>query len=108
VDEGVDAALTLCRSTTPPDAIVAASDLLAVGVMRGLRELGLRAGTDVRVVGFADAPLAAHLDPPLTTLRQPLDEVARRIVELFLARLDDPAAPATTELLDPHLVVRQT
>jgi DNA-binding LacI/PurR family transcriptional regulator len=41
-------------------------------------------------------------------VRQPLDQVARRTVARFLARLDDPAAPVTTELLDPHLVVRLT
>lgn len=108
VEAGVEAAMTLCGSQDPPDAIVTASDLLAVGVIRGLRSLDLTAGRDVRVVGFDDAPIAAHLDPPLTTVRQPLDQVARRIVELFRARLSDPDAPATTELLDPHLVVRLT
>lgn len=111
VEDGVEAALTLFADASTderPDAVVCASDLLAVGVIRALRSLGLRAGRDVRVVGFDDAPIAAHLDPPLTTVRQPLDEVARRVLSRFLARLDEPDAPVTSELLDPHLVVRLT
>jgi DNA-binding LacI/PurR family transcriptional regulator len=113
VEDGVEAAMTLFAGVDRddvdrPDAIVAASDLLAVGVIRGLRSLGLTAGRDVRVVGFDDAPIAAHLDPPLTTVRQPLEEVARRVLSRFLARLEEPDAPVTSELLDPHLVVRLT
>jgi DNA-binding LacI/PurR family transcriptional regulator len=108
VEAGVQATLDLLRSDTPPDAIVAVSDLLAVGVVRALRSLDLRAGRDVRVVGFDDAPIAAHLDPPLTTVGQPVKAVAQLVVERFLARLDAPDAPVTTDLLDPHLVVRQT
>jgi DNA-binding LacI/PurR family transcriptional regulator len=108
VDDGVDAAMSLLRADPPVDAVVAASDLLAVGVLRAVRALGLRAGQDVRVVGFDDAPIAAHLDPPLTTVGQPIREVAKRIVTTFLERLDHPDAPVRDESLEPHLVVRLT
>lgn len=109
VEEAVATTRALvAESGQAPDAIVAVSDLIAVGVMRGLRSLGLRAGRDVRVVGFDDAPIAAHLDPPLTTVRQPLVEVAHRVIERFVARLDRPDEPAVLELLHPELVVRET
>jgi DNA-binding LacI/PurR family transcriptional regulator len=109
VEDGVEAVRELAaRPSGLPDAIAAVSDLLAVGVIRGLRAHGLVAGRDVRVVGYDDAPIAAHLDPPLTTVRQPLEEVAQRVLARFLARLDDPDAPTVTELLEPQLVVRST
>jgi DNA-binding LacI/PurR family transcriptional regulator len=108
VEDGVEAALSLVEGRERPDAIATVSDLIAVGVIRGLRSFGLRAGDEVRVVGFDDAPIAAHLDPPLTTVRQPLHEVARRVVGRFLARLEDPDGPSVTELLEPYLVVRRT
>jgi DNA-binding LacI/PurR family transcriptional regulator len=108
VEDGVDAALSLVEGPDRPDAIATVSDLLAVGVLRGMRSFGLRAGEDIRVVGFDDTPLSAHLDPPLSTVRQPLGDVARRIVARFLVRLDDPDAPFVTELLEPYLVVRRT
>ncbi|MFP4148031.1 MAG: LacI family DNA-binding transcriptional regulator [Nitriliruptoraceae bacterium] len=109
VEDGVRAVDELAvRPGGLPDAIVTVSDLLAVGVMRGLRARGLREGRDVRVVGYDDAPISAHLEFPLTTVRQPLDEVARRVLARLLARLDDPDVPAVTELLEPHLVVRST
>lgn len=109
VEDGVDAVGALAALPGPfPDAIATVSDLLAVGVLRGLRTHGLTVGEDVRLIGFDDAPIAAHLDPPLTTVRQPLVEVANRVVTRFLARLDDPDSPCVTELLSPELVVRQT
>lgn len=108
VSDGVDAAQTLVDRSPAPDAIVAVSDLLAVGVVRGLRSRSLRPGRDLRVIGYDDAPIAAHLDPPLTTVRQPLQAVAARIIARFLARLDDPDAPVAEELLAPQLVIRET
>ena len=109
VDEAVGAVRDLvAEADRVPDAIVAVSDLLAVGVIRGLRSIGLQAGRDVRVVGFDDAPIAAHLDPPLTTVRQPLAEVAARVVQRFVARLHAPDAPVVLDLLTPELVVRDT
>ncbi len=108
VEDGVEAAMTLLRADRSVDAIVTVSDLLAVGVLRAIRSFSLRAGQDVRVVGFDDAPIAAHLDPPLTTVGQPVREVAQRVIATFLARLEDPEAPVRVDLLDPYIVVRLT
>ncbi|WP_406386218.1 LacI family DNA-binding transcriptional regulator [Streptomyces sp. NBC_01618] len=67
----------------PPTAIVAGTDMIAVGVFAALQELGLRPGQDVGVVGFDGRPEAAWLRPPLTTISQPLDEIARAAISLL-------------------------
>ncbi|CAM03860.1 LacI family transcriptional regulator [Saccharopolyspora erythraea NRRL 2338] len=84
-----------------PTALVAANDALALGAYAALAARGLRVGTDVAVTGFDDSPTASVLVPGLTSLRQPVERVARRMVEL----LDEPDA-AGGELLSPELVVR--
>lgn len=89
-----------------PTAIVAMSDTLAVGVLDAVRERGLEPGIDVSVTGFDDSPLARHVRPALTTLRQPLHEAGRRCIRMLTARIegDDPDEPEA--LLPPELVVR--
>lgn len=89
------------------DAVFAASDLMAVGALRALREAGSRVPADVAVVGFDDAPLAEHTVPPLTTVRQPLDEMARRTAELLLAQIGE--GTARRHVICPtQLVVRRS
>src|SRR5690606_2229265 len=57
------------------DAVFAASDLMAVGALRVLREAGRRVPEDVAVLGFEDSPIAGQTDPPLTTVHQPVEEM---------------------------------
>ncbi|MGW2261908.1 LacI family DNA-binding transcriptional regulator [Streptomyces sp. NPDC004749] len=89
-------------------AVVAASDVLALGCYHALRERGARPGADVAVVGFDDSPTAALLSPSLTTLAQPLEAVGRECVRLLLARMGRPTAPPERVLLEPSLVVRDS
>ena len=105
---GTDAASVLLDQPRPPDGIVAASDTLAIGVFRALRARGLTPGRDVGVVGFDDAPTAAQLDPPLTSVRQPLQEVAERIVQRIEVRFTALDEPHVQELIAPRLIVRET
>jgi DNA-binding LacI/PurR family transcriptional regulator len=69
------------------DGVFAASDLMAMGALRALREAGRNVPDDVAVVGFDDAPIAALTLPPLTTIRQPLDEMTSAAAELLVHRL---------------------
>lgn len=86
------------------DAVFAASDLLALAAMGALRAHGLRVPEDVQVVGFDDIRLAADASPPLTTVRQSIDDAGRILVQLLLAKLDgQPVAPV---VLPTTLVVR--
>jgi len=87
-------------------AVVAASDMLALGCYHALRERGATPGEDVAVVGFDDSPAAALLSPGLSTVAQPLEAVGRECVRLLLARMSDVGAPPERVLLDPSLVVR--
>ena len=102
----------LLESPDPPTAVVCASDVLAVGVLHTVRRLGLRAGTDVAVTGFDDSPTAALLEPSLTSVRQPLEQVATQIVRVLGEVLPGRPAPAPTPpsgvLVTPSLVVRDS
>ncbi|EIZ79004.1 LacI family transcriptional regulator [Novosphingobium sp. Rr 2-17] len=87
-----------------PDAIFAASDVVAMSALRALREQGLRVPQDVAVVGYDDVTLAAHTTPPLTTIRQDLMAGAAALIELLFRRIA--GEPAQSRRLDPELIVR--
>jgi LacI family xylobiose transport system transcriptional regulator len=67
-----------------PTAIFTGNDLQALGLYEAARELGLRVPHDLSVVGFDDLPLARWISPPLTTVRQPLTEMAEAAARLVL------------------------
>lgn len=73
-----------------PTAIFAGSDYMAYGAISAIEQRGLRVPEDVAVVGFDDNPSSAHMDPALTTVRQPFFEMGRRACELLLALVDTP------------------
>ncbi|MFP6559937.1 LacI family DNA-binding transcriptional regulator [Paraburkholderia sp. B3] len=105
---GAEAAAALMRQAEAPDAIFAVSDTLAVGVINGLRGAGRRVPDDVAVVGFDDIALAAQVDPPLTTVAQPMRELGETAARLLLQRLAVPDANVPGVLLPHRLVVRQS
>jgi DNA-binding LacI/PurR family transcriptional regulator len=88
------------------DAVFAASDLMASGALRVLRETGRRVPQDVALIGFEDAPVARQTDPPLTTVHQPAEVMGRRMAELLIALISGDEAVDSHVLLDTHLVRR--
>ena len=86
----------------------AASDLMAAGALRALREARLSVPGDVAVVGFDDVPLAAHTQPELTTVRQPLDRMAQAVAELLLRRIAAPSARIKPVICPTELVERRS
>ena len=78
------AALAMLSLEEPPTAIFAASDVQAMGVYEAARQKGLRIPDDLSVIGFDDVPVARWVPPPLTTLRQPLVEMASLAVRILL------------------------
>jgi LacI family transcriptional regulator len=106
-DEGRAAAHRLLDLVDPATAITCASDTLALGVLRALSERGLRAGPDVAVTGFDNSPAAALTTPGLTSLRQPLEQVARDLVAALDALVGGSHEPHQS-LLAPELVVRES
>ncbi len=76
VQSGVERARSMLGLPDPPTAIFAANDLMALGVYQAAREARLQIPEDLSVVGFDDLPVAGWVSPPLTTVRQPLAEMA--------------------------------
>lgn len=90
------------------DAVFVASDLMAAGALRALRRLGRRVPDDVAVIGFEDSPLAQHTDPRLSTVRQPVDAMAARMVSELLNLIALPDREPTHTILPTELVVRES
>jgi LacI family transcriptional regulator, galactose operon repressor len=89
-----------------PTALFAANIRIAIGTLSAVRRAGLRMPKDVSVVGFDDTPLAAYLDPPLTTVRMPLEELGSVAVEGLLGEIDGRPAESVLVGIPPELVVR--
>jgi DNA-binding LacI/PurR family transcriptional regulator len=106
-EEGGAAAMgrLLQRPGPPVDAVFAASDLMAAGALRALRAAGRRVPEDVAVVGFEDSAVARYAQPPLTTVRQPIEEMGRQATRLLLAKVAGEAGGMHL-ILDVELVVR--
>lgn len=96
----------LLASPAPPTAVLCATDRMAVGALHAIAASGLRAGRDVSVIGYDDLPIATYTAPPLTTLEQPIERMAARMVEMLLARLDGTPPEALAEVWPARLVAR--
>ncbi|MER8037343.1 LacI family DNA-binding transcriptional regulator [Streptomyces hydrogenans] len=106
VEGGQAAAQTLLdRGAT---AIVAASDFMALGVIRGLRRQGRSVPGDVSVVGYDGSMITEFVDPPLTTVRQPADRLALEVGRSVLALVSNRDVPVGELLFDPELIIRAT
>jgi DNA-binding LacI/PurR family transcriptional regulator len=105
-EDGRAAAATLLAGPDRPSAIFTANDLQALGVYLAAREAGLRIPEDLSVVGFDDLPVVAWVDPPLTTVHQPLTEMAIAATELALALGRGEPAPQVGLEIGTTLTVR--
>ncbi|HEY8371576.1 MAG TPA: LacI family DNA-binding transcriptional regulator [Pseudonocardiaceae bacterium] len=92
----------------PPTAVIAGNNNMMVGVFRATRELGLRVGRDLALVGYDEVEWADLVDPPLTTMAQPIAEIGRTAVHMVLSRISDPDQPARTVRLPTRLVHRHS
>ncbi|MBT2457199.1 LacI family DNA-binding transcriptional regulator [Streptomyces sp. ISL-86] len=89
------------------DAVFAASDVMAAGARRELRAAGRRIPDDVALVGFDDSVVARHMDPPLTSVRQPIEEMGRTMARVLLERIAG-ESPDRAVVLPTELVVRES
>ncbi|MET9449242.1 LacI family DNA-binding transcriptional regulator [Streptomyces cinerochromogenes] len=112
-EEGGRRAMQLLLSRHPDlDAVFAGSDVMAAGARQVLREAGRRIPDDVALVGYDDSAIARHMDPPLTSVRQPIQEMGRAMIDLLQTEIADRRPPASRGLdrrravLPTELVVR--
>jgi LacI family transcriptional regulator len=91
-----------------PDAVFAASDIMAVGAMRAVREANLKVPEDIAFVGFDDLPLPNSPVPPLTTVRQPVLQFSTSAVEILIDLIENGMEPPRRIILTTELIVRES
>lgn len=91
-----------------PDAIFVASDIMAVGALRAIREAGLKVPQDIAIVGFDDLPPATRTSPPLTTIRQPIRRMGIELVEKLLDIILNGPQPPRRVIFGTELVIRES
>ncbi len=105
---GHAATVRLLEQRPDVDAIFAASDLAAFGVVRAVRESGRRVGDDVAVIGFDDIPAAAEQQPALSTVKQPIAALGTAMTRLLLDRIEGRQGLRRRTVLPVELVLRET
>ncbi|MEV0235563.1 LacI family DNA-binding transcriptional regulator [Nonomuraea sp. NPDC050786] len=106
VESGLAQAHRLLRLPDPPTAIFACNDVQATGVYRAAHELGLRIPHDLSVVGFDDLPSVEWMNPPLTTVRQPLCEMAAAATGMLVKLAQGEPLPQSRVELGAELIIR--
>ena len=105
---GAEAMRRLLEARPDVDAVFAASDLMAAGAVQVLRAAGRRIPEDVAIVGFDDSSTAEATEPPLTSVRQPIEEMGREMVRLLLEHTADPGSVPRKVILATQLVRRRS
>ena len=110
---GADAFERLEQLEERPTSVLAATDVLAIGVLHGAAAAGVSVPTQLSVVGFDDLPYAAAAAPPLTTLHMPIAEMAAATIDLALATLNDNTKKKKNkkpkeQILQAELVIRSS
>ena len=89
-----------------PTAIIAISDLIAIGIMNEAEQRGLTVGKDLSVIGFDDAPMTQYLRPALTTLRQPIEQIGEVLITMLEDAIEGVEPEVRHLLLPPRLIKR--
>jgi DNA-binding LacI/PurR family transcriptional regulator len=105
-ESGAAAMERLMAARPDLDAVFCASDLIAAGALVTLDAAGRRVPDDVAVVGFDDSPIAATSRPPLTSVRQPIEEMGREMVHLLLDLIANNDRVARRVVLATELILR--
>ncbi|ARF67932.1 LacI family transcriptional regulator [Paenibacillus larvae subsp. pulvifaciens] len=106
--EGFRIAKDWIRTGNVPSAVFAADDFLAFGVMEAFRDEGYRIPHDISVIGYDDQSFAEDFHPGLTTIRQPVEQMAQQAVRLLLKIIDGTLKRNTSSKLEPELIIRES
>ncbi len=107
IDAGREGLRQLLRSGLPISAVICGSDVLAFGVLAECRSLKIKVPEELSITGFDDLEFAPHLDPPLTTIRVPAEEMGTRAAEYVIECLESEANVQHTHL-EATLILRGT
>ena len=106
--DGYRAAQTLLSRTETPSAIIAADDIIALGVMAAAQDQGFQIGNDLAVTGYGDILLSEYSQPPLTTIHRPTYALGQRACQMLIDRQHSPTANQTRVVIQSSLVIRQS
>ncbi|BAJ00607.1 LacI family DNA-binding transcriptional regulator [Shewanella violacea] len=105
---GAEAMSRLLNQSSPVTAIFASNDLMAMGAIRVAGKQGLTIPEDLSIIGYDDIPGAKYFNPPLTTMSQPLEQLAEQAIAMLLARIETPKREGQRTLLPPSLIIRDS
>jgi len=105
---GYRAAIKLLDLAVPPTAIACVDDMTAIGVLHAAREKGWIVGENLAVAGFDGIEGFEHTQPPLTTVNQPVYQIARRLVQMLADQIAGTPLPDTRVAIEPVLEIRQS
>lgn len=105
-ESGSEAATALLTRANPPTALMGGNDLIAIGMMSAARALGMHVGDDVAVAGFDDIDASEHLNPPLTTVRQPIFAIGRAVTQRLLMLIAGQPLDEPHLLITPEVIIR--
>ena len=109
IDGAIEATSSLLNHPQRPTAIFCANDEMAMGCMHAVKMAGCRIPEDISILGFDDIRYAEILDPPLTTIRQPAEEIGERAINRLLLEIEDGRSQsAETEIVPHKLIIRQS
>jgi len=109
-ESGYKVMTNILKKGKRPTAVFAFNDMSALGVMRAIRDHGLKIPEDIAVVGFDDIAIATHFDPPLTTVKQPQEEMGKKGAEFLMRALGEGNESSVGEniVLEAKLVIRES
>ncbi|MCL4271934.1 MAG: substrate-binding domain-containing protein, partial [Anaerolineales bacterium] len=104
--QGYDTTLALFDQSNRPDAIFTSNSMLTAGAYQAIRDRKLRVPEDVALVGFDETTWGALVDPPITLIAQPTEEIGRTATELLFQRIEEPTRSPKTVILKGSLIAR--
>ncbi|MGJ9382611.1 LacI family DNA-binding transcriptional regulator [Salipaludibacillus sp. CF4.18] len=108
IDDGKEVAKELISMSDRPTAVFAGGDEVAAGILIEIKRLGLRVPEDIAIMGFDDQPIAEIMEPKLTTIRQPVNQMGEKAVELIIGMLNHADQKSKDHELPTELVIRQS
>ena len=105
---GRDAFLHLHLLSEMPQAVFACNDMMAIGFIHTAAAYGVRVPDDISVIGFDNTELSAVVSPTLTTIAQPIEEIAEIATERLLQKVENSSRDVKKIIFEPHLIIRES